>query len=107
MKKIIDGKTYNTETAKEKLITEAVENGGFTREDAERGYGIFTSDYGNGAEHIERLDCMMAFESDGEAAEQAEKDGIKIIHDMEFDDENSAAYIDTTKNRELLKDLVI
>ena len=107
MKKIIDGKTYNTETAKEKLITEAVENGGFTREDAERGYGIFTSDYGNGAEHIERLDCMMAFESDGEAAEQAEKDGIKIIHDMEFDDENSAAYIDTTKNRELLKDLVV
>lgn len=50
---------------------------------------------------------MMAFESDGKAAEQAEKDGIKIIHDMEFDDENSAAYIDTTKNRELLKDLVV
>lgn len=44
---------------------------------------------------------------DGEAAEQAEKDGIKIIHDMEFDDENSAAYIDTPENRGLLKDLTI
>ena len=106
MKKIIDGKTYNTGTAKEDLITEAMKNG-FTREDAERGYGVFTSDYGNGAKHIERLDCMMIFDSDAEAAEQAEKDGIKIIHDMEFDDENSAAYIDTPENRELLKNLAI
>lgn len=88
------------------MVNEAIKNG-FSIEDAERGYGIFTSDYGNGAEHIERLDCMMAFESDGEAAEQAEKDGIKIIHDMEFDDENSAAYIDTPENRGLLKDLTI
>ena len=107
MKKIIDGKTYNTGTAKEELITEAVKNGGFTREDAERGYGIFTSDFGNGAKHIERLDCMMIFNSDAEAAEQAEKDGIKIIHDMEFDDENSAAYIDTQENRKLLASLVV
>ena len=90
----------------EELITEAMENG-FTREDAERGYGVFTSDYGNGAEHIQRLDFMMIFDSDNEAAEQAEKDGIKIIHDMEFDDENSAAYIDTPENRELLKELAI
>lgn len=88
----------------EELITEAMENG-FTREDAERGYGVFTSDYGNGAEHIQRLDCMMIFDSDDEAAKQAEKDGIKIIHDMEFDDENAAAYIDTPENRELLKNL--
>ena len=55
------------------MVNEAIKNG-FSREDAERGYGIFTSDYGNGAEHIERLDCMMVFESDGKAAEQAEKD---------------------------------
>lgn len=88
------------------MVNEATKNG-FSIEDAERGYGIFTSDYGNGAEHIERLDCMMAFESDGEAAEQAEKDGIKIIHDMEFDDENSAAYIDTPENRKLLASLVV
>ena len=93
-------------TITEKMIIEAMEDG-WTREDAERGYGIFTSDYGNGATHIQRLDDMMVFESDEEAAEQAEKDGIKIIHDMEFDDENSAAYLDTPENRELLKDLVI
>lgn len=90
----------------EEMITLAIKDG-WSREDAERGYGIFTSDYGNGAEHIERLDCMMAFKSDGEAAEQAEKDGIKIIHDMEFDDENSAAYIDTPENRKLLASLVV
>ena len=90
----------------EELISEAMKSG-FTREDAERGYGIFTSDYGNGAEHIQRLDCMMVFETDGEAAEQAEKDGIKIIHDMKFDDENSAAYIDTPENRKLLASLAV
>lgn len=50
---------------------------------------------------------MDVFEDDNEAAEQAERNGIKIIHDMEFDDENSAAYIDTSENRELLKDLVL
>ena len=93
-------------TITKRMVNEAVKNG-FSREDAEKGYGIFTSDYGNGAEYIERLDCMMAFESDGKAAEQAEKDGIKIIHDMEFDDENSAAYIDTPENRKLLKNLTI
>ena len=42
-----------------------------------------------------------------EDAEKAERDGIKIIHDMEFNDENSAAYIDTPENRELLKDLAL
>lgn len=88
------------------MVNEAIKNG-FSREDAERGYGIFTSDYGNGAEHIERLDCMMIFDTDAEAAKQAEKDGIKIIHDMEFDDENSAAYIDTPENRELLASLAV
>ncbi|WP_455533024.1 hypothetical protein [Roseburia inulinivorans] len=90
----------------EEMVLDAIEDG-CTREDAERGYGIFISDYGNGAEHIQRIDCMMVFEDDAEAAEQAEKDGIKIIHDMKFDDENSAAYLDTPENRELLKDLAI
>ena len=50
---------------------------------------------------------MMIFNSDAEAAEQAEKDEIKIIHDMEFDDENSAAYIDTPENRKLLASLAV
>ena len=49
---------------------------------------------------------MEVFESDAEAAEQAEKDGIKIIHDIELPEEHQAAYIDTPENRKLLKDLV-
>lgn len=57
-------------------------------------------------ENIKRI-TITDFHRMETAARQAEKDGIKIIHDMEFDDENSAAYIDTTKNRELLKDLVV
>jgi len=34
------------------------------------------------------IGLTIEFEDDNEAAEQAERDGIKIIHDMEFDDEN-------------------
>ena len=90
----------------EEMIMDAMDNG-WTREDAERGYAIFTSDYGNGAEHIQKLDDMDVFEDDEEAAKQAEKDGIKLIHDMKFDGENTADYIDTPENRELLKDLAI
>lgn len=90
----------------EEMILDAIEDG-WAREDAEKGYAIFTSDYGNGVEHIQKIDFMNVFEDDAEAAEQAERDGIKIIHDMEFDDENSAAYIDTSENRELLKDLAL
>ena len=87
------------------MIKEAIKEG-FTEEDANRGYGVFTSDYGNGATHIERIDIMEVFESDAEAAEQAEKDGIKIIHDIELPEEHQAAYIDTPENRKLLTDLV-
>lgn len=87
------------------MIREAIKDG-FSEEDANRGYGVFTSDYGNGATHIERIDIMEVFESDAEAAEQAEKDGIKIIHDIELPEEHQAAYIDTPENRKLLKDLV-
>ena len=90
----------------EEMILDAIEDG-WAREDAEKGYAIFTSHYGNGAEHIQKIDFMNVFEDDAEAAEQAERDGIKIIHDMKFDDKNSAAYIDTPENRELLKDLVL
>ena len=90
----------------EEMIMDAMDNG-WTREDAERGYAIFTSDYGNGATHIQKLDDMDVFEDDEEAAKQAEKDGIKLIQDMKFDEENTAAYIDTPENRELLKDLAI
>lgn len=88
----------------EEMIKEAVKKG-WKEEDARRGYSVFTSDYGNGATHIERIDDMDAFESDAEAVEQAERDGIKIIHDIELPEEHQAAYIDIPENRELLKDL--
>lgn len=86
-------------------ILNAIENG-WNEEDARRGYAICMSDYGNGAEHIEKIDIMDVFEDDEEAAEQAEKDGIKIIHDIELPEEHQAAYIDTPENRELLKSLI-
>lgn len=86
-------------------ILNAIENG-WNEEDARRGYVICVSDYGNGAEHIEKIDIMDIFEDDEEAAEQAEKDGIKIIHDIELPEEHQAAYIDTPENRELLKSLI-
>lgn len=91
----------------EAMIKEAVEEGCWSLEDARRGYSIFTSDFGNGASHIERIDEMGVFESDDEAAEQAERDGIKIIRDMLFSEEHRANYIDTPENRELLKELAI
>lgn len=90
----------------EEMVKQAVEDG-WSEEDARHGYAIFTSNFGNGAEHIERIDMMEVFESDAEAAEQAEKDGIALIHDMKFKDEDFAYYIDTPENREILKGLVI
>ena len=55
------------------MVNEAIE-AGWSEEDAKRGYAIFTSNYGNGATHIERIDDMMVFDSDSEASEQAEKE---------------------------------
>lgn len=89
----------------EEMIKEAIKEG-WAEEDARKGYSIFTSDYGNGATHIEKIDAMDAFESDDEAAEQAERDGIKIIHDIELPEEHRAAYIDTPENRKLLAEIV-
>ena len=88
----------------EEMIAIAVEDG-WSEDNAKRGYAIFTGDLGNGAEHIEKIDSIDAFESDEEAAKQAEKDGIKIIHDIKFDESNIGYYLDTPKNRQLLKEL--
>lgn len=41
----------------EDVILDTIEDG-WSREDAEKGYAIFTSDYGNGAEHIQKMDFM-------------------------------------------------
>lgn len=79
---------------------------GWTLKEIEKGYGIFCShDVGNGAAHIERIDCLMKFDSDDEAAEYAERvDGIKLIHDIAFPvgDSHYANYLDTPENREVL-----
>lgn len=84
------------------MVKDAID-AGWSEEDAHRGYAIFVNEFGNGAEHIERIDEMDVFDSDEEAAEQAEKDGIKIIRDMKFEGEDLQYYIDTPENRELLK----
>lgn len=81
---------------------------GWSKEDAERGYGIFSSpDVGHGATHIEKIDIVGMFSSDDEAAVQAETDGIKIIHDMIFSPEQYANYLDTPENRILLQECSI
>ena len=67
----------------EETVKTAMEMG-WSEEDVRRGYSVFTADFGNGVEHIELINEIGAFESDEEAAEQAEKDGIKIIRNLEF-----------------------
>ena len=90
----------------EDMILDAMEMG-WPRELAEKGYAVFTSDYGNGADHISKIDDMDVFEDDAEATTQAEHDGIKIIHDMKFPLEHEAAYLDTPENRALLASLAL
>ena len=51
-----------------------------------------------GVEHIEVDAEYPKFKSDYDAAKQAEKDGIKIIHDMEGVEDWT--YVDTPENRE-------
>ena len=88
------------------MIEEAI-TWGWSYENAKRGYGIFTSkEIGNGATHIEKIDDMSVFDSDMEAAIQAERDGIKLIHDIEFDrPEKHYCFLDTPQNRKLLQGL--
>lgn len=88
----------------EEMIQEAMAYD-VARKDAERGFYISISDYGNGATHIQRIDVMDVFASDWEAAAQAESYGIKIIRDMLLPEEHIAPYIDTPDNRFLLKPL--
>lgn len=89
----------------EEVVKELVEEG-WSEQEIRRGYSVFTSDCGNGALHIERLDIVGRFDTDEEAAEQAEKDGHSIIRNVKFNDpEDEAFYLDTPANRELLKGL--
>lgn len=54
--------------------------------------------------HIEKLDDSGIFETDLEAAEQAERDGTKIIHDIPISDKSfckpyEGTFVDTEENR--------
>lgn len=93
----------------EEMKRKAMERG-WSPEKVEKGYSIFTrNDVGNGATHIQRIDSLMKFDSDDEAAKYAEEvDGVKLIHDIRFEpgDPNYANYVDTPENRKLLYDII-
>ena len=80
-------------------------------EGGDRGYGIFQSS-DTDVLHIQKIDELWdVYDSDLEAAEQAEKDGVKLIHDIRIP-KDSIIYplndtcIDTPENREqLLKEI--
>lgn len=77
----------------------------------DRGYGIFQSS-DTDVLHVQKIDELWdVYESDFEAAQQAEKDGIKLIHDIRIPRESiiyplNDTCIDTPENREqLLKEI--
>lgn len=89
-------------------IIDGVENG-WDFEDVCRGYIESTNDFLPNVLTIQRIDDMMVFESDEDAAIQAEKDGIKLIaknklHFSKDDDARHYRYIDTVENRKLLQE---
>lgn len=52
------------------------------------------------AEHIERNDDLMIVEDDIQASREAEKDGVKLIYNM--DGVPNGVYIDTLENRKVI-----
>lgn len=90
----------------EELMEISVESG-YTLPQVVNGYEVFYSDeIMSGALHIQRLDVVMKFNSDREASIQAEKDGIKLIHDLPILEthEDFAYFIDTKENREIIRE---
>ena len=90
-------------------------------EGGDKGYGIFTSD-DTDVLHIERIDELWfddgngnptrnVYDLDLDAAKQAEKDGIKLIHDIRIPKDHiiyplNDTCIDTPENRkQLLKEI--
>lgn len=74
-------------------------------EDISKGYAVFDFD-GTGMLEINRIDAVMAFESDEEAVEQAIKDGVAIIPVEELPDNFERKYlgwIDTQANRKAME----
>lgn len=76
---------------------------------ADRGFGFFIAD-GFPLEHIEKIDELDIFDDDLEASQYAELIGVKIAHDIVFD-ENSPYYyyngtiLDTKQNRRLYEQM--
>jgi hypothetical protein len=76
---------------------------------AGEGFGIFIAD-DFPLEHIEKIDELDIFDSDLEASQYAELLGVKIAHDIVFD-ENSPYYyyndtiLDTEQNRRLYEQM--
>ena len=64
----------------EEMRRKAIEYG-WSPEQVEKGYAIFSRNkVGNGATHIQRIDSLMKFDSDDEAAKYAEEvDGVKPV----------------------------
>ena len=75
-------------------------------EDVSKGYAVFDFD-GTGMLEINRIDAIMAFDSDEEAVEQAKRDGVKIIPIEELPenfDRKYLGWIDTSENRKKIKE---
>ena len=54
--------------------------------------------------HIERNDELMLVEDDIQASIEAEKDGIKLIYEMEF--VPNGVYLDTEENRKTILEML-
>lgn len=105
-KELIDEDFYETEefVSTPEEMRDYLENE--CGEGGSHGYGFFISDYTE-ALHIERIDELGWYDSDIEAAKQAELDGVKIIHDIDIPQNSILRYykdtfIDTPDNRAII-----
>ena len=78
-------------------------------DDINRGYAFM--DYDNtGMIEVNRIDDVMAFETDEEAVEQAVNDGVKIIPIEELPEDFDRRYfgwVDTNENRKSISDYCV
>lgn len=91
------------EKEKIKIVQELLK--GEWGEGGDKGYGIFEEEYGFDYPMlvIERIDEIDAYDGDVEAAQQAKKDGIKLIPCKEYPYRtypfNAYRFLDTPENR--------
>ena len=76
---------------------------------SEKGYVLAVAEdsgfYIPGALHIERNDDLMLYDSDEQASEAAEQDGVKLIRGMEHIPDG--VYLDTPENRTVIAEQLI